>query len=328
MFRKVDRPRWKPQRTIYIFYWFLLSYVISALVFWYFELDKQNEELAAYKISSLSKTGIVYEEALDQIERDKSRKTAQYAGEGITFLLLIIAGAVLVFRLIRRQFVLSRQQQNFMMAVTHELKTPIAVTRLNLETLMRRNLPEEKQKMLITKSVQETNRLNALCNNMLMLSQLDAGGFRIEPEVFDLNTLVKEAADELRSRFPGRTFSVSLPESATVHGDRFLLQLALNNLIENAVKYSAATDNVHLEVGEDPGNVYLRVADTGPGIKDKEKKQVFKKHFRGDKIRTKGTGLGLYLTSRIVQYHHGKITLQDNRPAGSIFTIYLKKYDE
>ncbi|WP_457848411.1 histidine kinase dimerization/phospho-acceptor domain-containing protein, partial [Staphylococcus aureus] len=89
------------------------------------------------------------------IEEAKKRKTAQYVGEGVTFLALIIIGAVFVFRATRRQLKLSQQQQNFMMAVTHELKTPIAITQLNLETLQKRKLEEDKQQKLISNTLQE-----------------------------------------------------------------------------------------------------------------------------------------------------------------------------
>ncbi|MFX9696122.1 histidine kinase dimerization/phospho-acceptor domain-containing protein, partial [Acinetobacter baumannii] len=81
-------------------------------------------------------------------------------GEGVTFLALIIIGAVFVFRATRRQLKLSQQQQNFMMAVTHELKTPIAITQLNLETLQKRKLEEDKQQKLISNTLQEARRLN------------------------------------------------------------------------------------------------------------------------------------------------------------------------
>ncbi|MEO6950145.1 MAG: two-component sensor histidine kinase, partial [Ginsengibacter sp.] len=117
----------RPLRFIYILYWALLTYILAALIFWFFALNKQNSELSFYRIDMLKPADTNYQNQINQIEKEKKRKTAQYAGEGITFFLLIIAGAIFVFRLINKQLMQSAEQQNFMMAITHELKTPIAV---------------------------------------------------------------------------------------------------------------------------------------------------------------------------------------------------------
>ena len=122
----VKRIKVKPLRTIYIFYWFLLGYIIAALLFWYISLANQNKELTVFKRNNIAFEDPDRESKLKQVQIENSRKTAQYAGEGITFFLFIVAGAVFVFRLVNRQLLQSQQQQNFMMAITHELKTPIA----------------------------------------------------------------------------------------------------------------------------------------------------------------------------------------------------------
>jgi len=90
----------------------------------------------------------------------------------------------------------SQQQQNFMMAITHELKTPIAVTKLNLETMQKRKLEYEQQQKLIRTTIQEADRLNSLCNNMLLLSQIDSGGYSVTNEKFDIGTLAIECAED------------------------------------------------------------------------------------------------------------------------------------
>ena len=128
-----------------VVYWILLSYIVAALIWWFIALERQNRDITNVRLLELIKDDPQYVEKVTQIETAKKRKTAQYIGEGTTFLALILVGAVFVFRATRKQLLLSQQQQNFMMAVTHELKTPIAVTRLNLETLQKRKLEEEKQ---------------------------------------------------------------------------------------------------------------------------------------------------------------------------------------
>src|SRR5690349_4819947 len=147
---------------ITIVYWFLLVYIVVALIFWYIELNKQNQQMYEYRMGQLRKDTPGYGSTIAEIEAARDKKTSQYIGEGSVFLLLILVGAVFVYRATRRQFILSRQQQNFMMAITHELKTSIAVARLNIETLQKRRLEEAQQQKLIAISLQEVNRLNVL----------------------------------------------------------------------------------------------------------------------------------------------------------------------
>ena len=130
-------------------YWFLLLFIIAAWVWWFISLQNQNNQMRIYKLLQLNKDDIAYEQKLNLINDEHKRKTAQYISEGITFVIVTLIGAVFVYRSVRKQFLLGRQQQNFMMAVTHELKTPIAVINLNLETLQKRKLDEEKQQHII-----------------------------------------------------------------------------------------------------------------------------------------------------------------------------------
>ena len=132
----------KKIRYIFFIYWFLLAYIIAALVWWFIELNRQNEQMTIFELQQLQPGQQQYNDQVRNVQQIQKRKTAQYFGEGLTFFLLIAAGAVFVFRAVRRQLKISQQQQNFMMALTHELKTPIAVTKLNLETLQKRKLEE------------------------------------------------------------------------------------------------------------------------------------------------------------------------------------------
>ena len=316
----------KPLRTIYIFYWFLLSYILAALIFWFIALNQQNQQLSNYKLLSISETGTNYVQLKKEIELERDRKTAQYIGEGLTFLLLILTGAVLIFRLVNKQLIQSRQQQNFMMAITHELKTPIAVTRLNLETMQLRKLEHDQQQKLIRSTIQEANRLNSLSNNMLLLTQINSGGYTITNEKVDLATLANDCAEDFINRFPTRKIEVQIEEEIIVTGDQLLLQLAINNLLDNAIKYSRKEDVVLIKVFRENKKIRLQVIDEGPGINDNEKGKIFEKYFRGAQMQTKGTGLGLYLSREIVKQHHGSISITNNIPHGCIFEIQFKTY--
>jgi two-component system, OmpR family, sensor histidine kinase CiaH len=313
---------------ITLVYWFLLSYLIAALAWWFIELWQQNHEMYLFKKELLQQNDPSYPVMIKTISEERDRNNAQYIGEGLMFLLLTIAGAIFVYRATRRQIRLNTQQQNFMMAITHELKTPIAITKLNLETLNRHRLDEEKIKKIIGNTLQETNRLNDLCDNILLSSQLDAGRFNLTTENVNLSQLVGETVDDFRLRFTKRVLDANIEEGLWIQADHLLIRLALNNLIENALKYSPADKPIRIVLADKEKHYRISVKDEGPGIGNDEKKKIFGKFYRiGDENtrQRKGTGLGLYLTRKIVEDHQGSVFVEDNIPSGSNFVILFPK---
>ena len=307
-------------------YWFLLLFITAAWIWWFISLEQQNDQMRFYKLLQLNKDDAAYEQKLFLVNDEHSRKTAQYISEGITFVIVTLIGALFVYRSVRKQFMLNRQQQNFMMAVTHELKTPIAVINLSLETLLKRKLDEEKQQHFIKTSLQETERLNELVSNILITSQLESGNYLSAKESINFSELVDKCAIYFAARFPSRTIIKNIEENIFINGESLLLQLLINNLISNALKYSPKEKPVHIKLVS-YNNVLLSVIDEGVGINEEEKKKVFTKFYRsGDETvrNTKGTGLGLYLCKRIAESHNGKISIIDNQPAGSIFNVEFK----
>jgi signal transduction histidine kinase len=302
----------------------LLAYIIAALVWWFIALNRQNIQMASYEISQLKTGNSGNPPLLKEILDIKNRKTAQYIGEGVIFLLLILSGAVFIYRAVRRQFKSGQDQQNFMMAITHELKTPIAITKLNLETLLKRKLEDSQQQRLIQNTIQEANRLNALCNNMLLASQLEAGGHSVTKEEVDLSELTISCVNDFKIRYPQRQFKEEIDAEVYVMGDGMLLQMAINNLIDNAIKYSPKESVISIVLSHQQKKVSLMIIDQGKGIDLIEKKKIFEKFYRiGNKAtkEAKGTGLGLYLTRRIALQHGATIFVVDNTPTGSNFTI-------
>jgi two-component system, OmpR family, sensor histidine kinase CiaH len=321
----------KKIRYIFLIYWFLLVYIIAALVWWFIALNQQNKQMTIFELQQLNKDQPGYAQVVNKIQEDEKSKTAQYIGEGFTFLLLIVAGAVFVYRSVKQQLQFSQEQQNFMMALTHELKTPIAVAKLNLETLQKRKLDEQQQQRLIQTTLQEANRLNSLCNNMLLSSQIEASNFRISTEEINFSQLVKECVQDFIVRFPQRHISPLVIDDIFLDGDTLLLQMAVNNLIDNAIKYSAKETAIAVLLKEQNNNITLQVKDEGKGIADEEKKKVFDKFYRTGNAATKGakgTGLGLYLTKKIIQNHNGEITVANNTPSGCIFTVTLHSSEQ
>ncbi|MEP7109616.1 MAG: HAMP domain-containing sensor histidine kinase [Ferruginibacter sp.] len=318
----------KRLRFIFLVYWFVLSYIIAALVYWFIALNQQNRQMAEYELSQLKPGDPQYNSQLMKITNIEKRKTTQYIGEGSIFLLLILAGAVFIFRAVKQQFKSGLQQQNFMMAITHELKTPIAIAKLNLETLQKRKLEVDQQQRLIQNTIQEANRLNALCNNMLLASQMEAGGHSITKEEINLSDLVSGCVDDFMNRYPQRNFHLERSDNIYINGDLLMLQMAVNNLIDNAIKYSPKESAVAIILHEQDKLIILTVKDEGKGIDAAEKKKVFEKFYRiGNKATkgAKGTGLGLFLTKRIAAQHNANILITDNTPTGSNFSIVFKQ---
>jgi signal transduction histidine kinase len=320
-------------RRATILYWTLLIYIVAALVWWFITLEKQNDMMKDLRVSQLrtiadsTSVPALYAAELQKIKRDHRKNDAKYLGEGSIFLLLICVGAGLVYRYVRRQFYMQQQQQNFMMAVTHELKTPISVVRLNLETIQKYSLDAEKQKKLIGVMLKETSRLNFLTNNILVASQLEGGGYKFAKEEMDLSDMLKDCIQDFRARFPERVFKSEIQQGTDVKGDPLLLQILINNLLENAVKYSPRETPVTAILKKENGLLLLSIADEGPGINDDEKKKVFSKFYRiGNEAtrKTQGTGLGLYLCNKIARDHNADILVTNNIPRGSIFTVTFK----
>lgn len=314
---------------ITVAYWVFLVYIIAALVWWFIALNNQNRQMNDYKLSELTGTGETITAKRNQILNEEHRKTTQYVAEGITFLALIVLGAAFMYRAVRRQFAIQRQQENLMMAITHELKTPIAVAKLNLETLQKYRLDEARQQRLIEMTLKETNRLDVLAGNILVTAQLETGKGATKEEL-NFSDLVNSCISDFRRRFADRSWNTSIAEDCELQGDSFLLQILVNNLLENAAKYSPPHSPVYCSLLQDTGHIILIVADEGPGIVPEERKKVFQKFYRigNEETRSaKGTGLGLYLCKKIADQHSASIRVEGNTPHGARFIVKFAKGD-
>lgn len=307
----------------------LFLYVVSAIIFWGVSLEKKSQTIYELEYKHLKseidsvQDANTFNAELQEIQNKRSSRTKQYIGEGSTFLLVIIIGAAVVYTSFRRSIRLSRQQNNFMLSVTHELKSPIAAMKLNLQTMAKHQLDGEKRNLLINRCVSESNRLNDLCNNMLLASQIEGRQYKPAKEQFNFTELVEDSLKDYAHSYPDR-FMVEDLGNYMLTGDKTLIQMAVNNLLENAVKYTPADKPVSVTMSDKNGYAMLSVADSGNGIPDDEKSKIFNKFYRvgnEETRKSKGTGLGLYLTAKIVKQHKGKIAVKDNQPNGSIFEM-------
>lgn len=314
----------KASRQFRFLFWTLLLYIIAALIWWFISLEKQNREMVDLRLSQLKLSGSLTESQTELVIKEQQRNTTKYIAEGVTFLALILLGAYFVYRAMKKQFRYVALQRNFMMAVTHELKTPIAAARLNVETLLYRELKTDQQKKLLHSALAETDRLNTLTSNILLAAQLEEKTFHAANENIDISMTLKKVADDYIRRFPEREIKTEISAGSTMQGDPVLLEMLFSNLIENALKYSPREKTVRIELKKESDHTYIKVYDEGAGIPNLEKEKVFEKFYRGgneDTRKTKGTGLGLYLSRKIAEAHNGKVKVKDNSPSGSIFVV-------
>ena len=156
---------------------------------------------------------------------------------------------------------------------------------------------------------------------------MESEGHTISKEDLDLGDLFKDCVRNFMNRFPERRFIESIDPDIDVTGDPFLLQLLINNLLENAIKYSAKDKPITCGLHQHGGTAELEVTDEGHGIPEEEKKNIFKKFYRiGDEAtrRSQGTGLGLYLCKKIAEDHNAEIEVKDHLPQGSKFSVTFK----
>src|SRR5690606_9681087 len=261
-----------------------ISYMIRALVLFYF--------LVFYAIMQLFWWGYLL------VNYEPNRK-GMIIGEGIFFLLIFIWGAMRLKKLFSREHKLQQQQQNFLLSVTHELKSPLASVKLYIQTILKRDLDREQQKMFLSNSLKDIERLDDLVENVLLTTKLENRSFHLPKEQFDFSEVVSDVVGRLqKNACSTQVIKSTLEENVTLYADKFAITNVVNNLIENAIKYSPPCANVMVQLKKQEGEKLLfSVADHGQGIPEEEKKFIFNKFYRvGNEStrKTKGTGLGLY----------------------------------
>lgn len=316
------KDKWANRATV--IYWFLLVYVLAALIWWFIALNLQNRRMTELRLEQLNRNDAAYLKKVEKIFSERSRLTAAYVSEGLVFLSVILIGAIFLYGAIVRQMRIQRQQQNFMMAITHELKTPISIARLNMETLQKHQLEDAKKDKIIKSSLQEINRLNTLTGNILVSAQLEGGSYLFNQEELDFSQVIEESLKDYANRFSNRVWKNEIEPGLIVSGDPLLMRILVNNLIENAVKYSPTTSPIQVILKNEGGKGILEVQDQGMGIPKKERKRIFQKFYRvgNEDTRTaQGTGLGLYLCRKIALDHKMQLLVSNNQPMGTVFTV-------
>lgn len=294
------------KRSTSLFFYLLSFYVLLQFAWWGFHL--------------IQLTGIVNAE-----NGLSTKRIFMIVGEGMVFLLILVVGIWRIRRSIRKELELSRHQNNFLLSVTHELKTPIASNKLYLQTVLKRELDTEKRNNLIEKALLENDRLEKMMDNILNASRLENRKLLVHKEEVQLSHFVNSIIDRYKKVYPDVEFETTISPNIELKIDPFLYESIVNNLIENAIKYAGNSGPICIQLVQNK-KVSLRISDMGPGVPIEAQKNIFKKFYRAGNEETrnqKGTGLGLFIAAEFTRIHNGQLKYSDNQPQGAIFELIL-----
>jgi two-component system phosphate regulon sensor histidine kinase PhoR len=315
----------------------VIFYMLLAFSWWTVLLHTKNRDAflaknELLKLSLIAKNEIKNEEDFLKnsfhIELRDAYKRQEWMilGEASVFVLSLLIGIVFINRGYHKEILAAKQSSNFLLSITHELKSPIASIRLGFETLQRKKLSEEQSHVLLKNGINDTDRLNNLVSDLLLSARLEST-YQLNTELFSLEILIDECVQLLKQKFPSAIIKVYLiQEIPEILADYSAIRSVIINLLENAVKYSDSVPEINIGLTSNNERCNIEISDKGIGIDQSERKKIFEKFYRvgnEDQRKTKGTGLGLYIVDQIVRAHNGFITVSSNQPKGTIFNIFL-----
>lgn len=245
------------------------------------------------------------------------------AGEGVVFLLLLLLALWLTYRTLRHELALARQQRDFLLASSHELRTPIAGLKLHLQTLQRPDLDAGRREALATNARHEVERLRVLTEKILLATRLDEARMPLDRAAVDVAAEAAGIAALARASYAhGHALLLHAPPTLLLDTDAEAFRSVLENLVENACKYAPAGTTVTIDLADSAEGVRLSVTDEGPGVPPADRARIFEKFYRAGNEETrgtKGTGLGLFIVARLMRALGGRVDHRPAAPHGSIF---------
>lgn len=268
---------------------------------------------------------------VQEITESRRQRLNRFVWEGMFFLLVIVAGMAVLIRALRHDAQLRRRQQNFLAAVSHEFKSPLASARLAAETLEMRDPGERSRRTLVKRILGGLDRLDVMVTNILQTTRLEEGHVRIEKRPLPLAPLVEDVVTEMESfaNESGVSIATRIEPELAVSADIEALRSVLRNLLSNAIKAVGGKEggSVRVDAGSVGEQIVIRVTDDGRGFEPAEGSRLFDKFYRvGSELRrtSEGSGLGLYIVGRLVELHGGKVVAESDGPGrGATFTVLL-----
>jgi K+-sensing histidine kinase KdpD len=294
------------RQTALIFY-ILSVYVVVQFVWWGYHLIELTNELNV-------ESKLI------------SQRVTMIMGEGAVFLSLLLVGIWMIRRTIKKELLLSNRQKNFLLSVTHELKTPLAANKLYIQTVRKRDLSKDQTNEILQKAIDENTRLERMIDNILNASRLENKALPPTKEPFDLSLLIEQVKIRFNTISGVSNIKTEVTQGLQINADYQMTETILNNLVENALKYAGKAEDIILYARKEGTQTAFGVRDLGPGVLKEHKIEVFTKFFRAENEETrsqKGTGLGLYIVAELIAIQNGTIACMDNEPKGTNFQIKM-----
>lgn len=248
-------------------------------------------------------------------------------GEGLVFFGLLSLGFIVIWRSIKREMEQARKERHFLLAVTHELKTPIAGSQIAIDSLKKHEWDEPTKNLLLDDAQAGLTRLEQRVENILQNNRLISGKEMtkviFEPEALITKVILRHQVGPFQERLV--ELQNSLKIDAQIEGDSDALALAWGNLLENALKYSPSTESVIISLFNSAQGLSVTFDDGGDGIPADQRENVLKKFERLRDSETSGTGLGLYLADQILKMHKGKLLIETSDRGGTSITTWIPK---
>lgn len=222
-------------------------------------------------------------------------------------------------------------RDDFLAIASHELQTPIISVRTFSELLELRLKRDGEETYVdqVARIKKGINQLSKLVANLLDFSRIQEGKLQLEKSNFFLSSVIRERVEAIQP-ISGHDFKVEVPDEISLEGDAFRIGQVITNLLTNAVKYSPESEKIIVQAKEEGEQVVISVIDFGTGVSEHERETIFQRFYKGKKPLKKtypGFGIGLFISSQIIQQHGGEIWVEDNNGKGSEFKFTLPKND-
>jgi len=291
--------------------WFsigVITYLIIGITWWGLLLFRETTTSYDLKIAAAD------ESQYESINAEYSKDKMKIFGEGLFLGFSILAGVYIIYRSARREIMNIRQQGDFLLSVSHELKSPIAAMKLALQTLVRPNLPPETSQKITHSAIKDADRLEQLVQNILLSASLDEKQLELFLEPTDVTSLLNLIIKE----FENKTDSNPIVFRSNCEGlkcklDITMLKQAIVNILQNAIKYSDAGTEIVVAIQRVNQQLEITIKNQGPQIRQEERAKIFERFYRGndpDVRKKEGTGIGLYISKEIIQAHQGSIRIE------------------
>ncbi|MEW5797170.1 MAG: HAMP domain-containing sensor histidine kinase [Candidatus Zixiibacteriota bacterium] len=312
-------------RTALVIFLVLVAFVLAMAAWWIIFMARLTDE----KVDMAAQLG-ASAEYVEELHQQEIRRQIMLGSEGVVFLLLVLIGVWLIYRSLLQADRLRTRQENFLMAVTHELKTPLASIGIYIDTLQSDKIPAVRKQAVIPRIKQDLRRLERLVEDILEAGRFETGEFKLNLQSVDLAKLLNSAADSLADRGEPTSPRISrhIEPGVIVQADAPVVTRAIAAILDNTVKYSGgAAADVTITLRRNQRQAIITVTDKGVGIAKQELGPIFERFYRVGHEMTRasrGTGLGLYLCREMIRAHGGEVTARSEGPGlGSEFIITL-----